>query len=455
MAGGLPFSDAEVELFARSVMRQDSVRETAAKHQASFPDRPRSEASISSYRSAPRVVARINALCDLLGDLPAETVRQVECNDTGDRLNVSTPKGLRLVKPALLLEKADIPYEVHGDKLQPLHYDIERVRLNEWPTTLKGADGQPIQVSNYQTTVRLTRRGDVHTLKAMEALIERAGKLSERVPRRTVAQPERPHLLEVCIPDLHVGKLAHSRESGADYDSHIARRRFEEALSDILDRAASYPISQVLFLVGSDLLHTDNDQATTYAGTPQDVDSRLHKIIETTYEMLIEGIRECSRIAPVVCKTVPGNHDRQQALHAGRYLQAWFANDDNVEVEVEPRTRKYHEWGKCLIGLAHGDQESPKDLPMIMAQELPQVWGRTEYREWHIGHVHHKREFQALAVDERTGVRVRHLSSLSRSDAWHTRRGYMAQQAAEGFVWCKDRGLQSIIHHTPDHWTQD
>ena len=454
MAGGRSYTPAEIDVIARSVMRQDSADQTYEVFCRAFPDTDRSRSSVCVYRSHDRTMARIHYLCDLLGGVDEQVVSgappQVESSESDGAITVSTPQGMRLVKPAVLLERADIPFEVHDGQIVPQHFSLDSCKLNEWPTTMKGPDGSPVQVANYQTTIKLRRTGDRPLLKAFQALIERAGELGPKVPARQYSTPDHPHLLEISIPDLHVGKLAHARESGQDYDSGIARRLFMAAVRDILDRSDRYEIEQVLFLVGSDLIHADNDMGTTYAGTPLDVDSRQHKVIETAYEMLVEAIGECARVAPVACKTIPGNHDRQEALAAGRFLQAWFRADANVEVESEPRTRKYHRYGDCFIGLAHGDEEKPKDLPLIMAQERPQEWGQTKYREWHLGHVHHKREIQALTVDEQTGVRVRHLPSLSRTDAWHARRGYMAQQAAEAFVWSASKGLQDIIHHTPE-----
>jgi hypothetical protein len=42
----------------------------------------------------------------------------------------------------------------------------------------------------------------------------------------------------------------------------------------LLKRTSTYPLAEILLVVGNDLLHTDSRSNTTTAGTPQDTDSR-------------------------------------------------------------------------------------------------------------------------------------------------------------------------------------
>ena len=79
---------------------------------------------------------------------------------------------------------------------------------------------------------------------------------------------------------------------------------------------------------------------------------------------------------------------------------------------------------------------------MIMAQENPTAWAMSYYREFHLGHLHHKKEGRFNATNELQGVMVRHMSSLSGTDSWHHKKGYIgARKSAEAFLWDKEKGL--------------
>jgi hypothetical protein len=66
---------------------------------------------------------------------------------------------------------------------------------------------------------------------------------------------------------------------------------------------------------------------------------------------------------------VPGNHDPQTSYFLAKVLEAWFKNAKDVEINTEPKPRKYFLYGVNLIGFAHGDDEPLRDLPSLMANE--------------------------------------------------------------------------------------
>jgi hypothetical protein len=111
--------------------------------------------------------------------------------------------------------------------------------------------------------------------------------------------------------------------------------------------------------------------------------------------------------------------------------------------------RKYVEWGNCLLGLTHGNEEKHGDLRHIMSEEAREAWARTVFREWHLGHLHHKKETHFQPLSEINGVMVRILSSLSATDAWHYLKGYLPLRAAQAFLWDKQDGMIAQFNHTP------
>jgi hypothetical protein len=261
-------------------------------------------------------------------------------------------------------------------------------------------------------------------------------KLSEPKVRKTAR-----HMLELAPVDLHVGKLAWGEETGSDYDIRTAETVFCDAVSDLLERASNFPLEAVTLIVGNDLLQSDNEQGTTTAGTQVDTDSRYIKSFRRARAINSWAIREAVKVAPVHVVVVPGNHDSLTAFHLGEVLEAEFHGAKNVTVDNRPRRRKYRRYGVNLIGWTHGNEEKQGDLPLIMAQECPEEWALTTWREFHVGHLHKARETRFTAGDSFNGVRVRILPALCAADAWHSWKGYVGEQrACEAYLWDRERG---------------
>lgn len=248
-----------------------------------------------------------------------------------------------------------------------------------------------------------------------------------------------PLMLEVPIVDLHLGKLAWKPESGENYDYKIADKRFSAVTDDVISRVFDRNFEKILYPIGQDFFHFDTINTTTTAGTPLDSDLRWQKLFVKGMEMLVKSIDSFAQIAPVHVLLVPGNHDRMTAFYAICFLQAWYRNVDHVTVDTDPKTRKYIEFGKNLIGYTHGDKEGRRIFGNMQV-ESPSAWGRTKYREWHTGHLHSE------VVKEEHGVIVRRLSSVTGPDAWHFESGYVGAIAKhQSFIWDKQRGLSEIL----------
>jgi len=250
----------------------------------------------------------------------------------------------------------------------------------------------------------------------------------------------RNNMLEVSIADLHMGKMSWAKESGEDYDSKIARQRFMFAVNDIISRTQNQKFEKIIFPIGNDLLNSDTINGTTTKGTILSNDSRWQKLFFDVTHLMIEGFDLLSQIAPVESFWIPGNHDQMSSYYVTNYLAAWYKNSKNVSVDISPTPRKYVEFGKCLIGFSHGSGDS-KRIPQLMQVEKPEEWGRTLYREFHLGDLHHE------IVLENGGLIIRRLSSLTAADDWHSEMGFLGSiQKAQAFVWNKERGLLEIIN---------
>jgi hypothetical protein len=130
-------------------------------------------------------------------------------------------------------------------------------------------------------------------------------------------------------------------------------------------------------------------------------------------------------------------------FHIGDALEMYFHGQSDVTIDNAPTSRKYFQYGKVMLMFCHGDREKRGDLAGIMAAEQPAMWGVTKFREAHIGHLHQTR------TEEKNGVRVRILPSISPPDAWHSEQGYVGNlRSAEGYIWNAEEGLIGQVFYT-------
>ena len=262
------------------------------------------------------------------------------------------------------------------------------------------------------------------------------------------------NLLEINIPDLHLGKQSWAEETGfKNYDLKIAVERFNTAIDEmIIEATANKNYEKVLFVVGNDLFNSDNayPYTQTTAGTPQQDDARWQKVFRTGRRLIIEAIYKLKQIAKVDVLVIPGNHDFQKSFYLGEVLEAKFENDPDVNINNSPRTRKYYKWGKCLLGFAHGNRKDEGEMRLLsnMKHECSKEWGETIYREWHCGDIHHYKELKQKGTSKNIdkyaedidGVMIKYLRTLMFSDEWEAKKGYISQKGAHMFCWNKEDG---------------
>lgn len=247
-------------------------------------------------------------------------------------------------------------------------------------------------------------------------------------------------MVEVPIVDLHFGKLSFSEDVYEPYNYNLAMDRFNYVIDDVIENVKHLNIEKIIFPIGSDFFHIDNVNRTTTAGTQQDCDLSPQLIFKYGVECLIDGINKLSQLAPVEVFCVNGNHDFLTSYHAICSLWCYYHNNENVYVNRDTSPRKYIEYGNSLIGFAHGDKEK-KRIEGIMQVEAREAWGRTIYKEFHLGHLHSEQ------VQETNGIIIRNLSSVTGTDLWHHNSGYVgAIKKSQTFVWDKKYGLKTIIN---------
>ena len=226
-------------------------------------------------------------------------------------------------------------------------------------------------------------------------------------------------------------------------------KRYLSTLETLLKRANGFTYNRILLPIGNDFFNSDNLNNTTTAGTPQDEDLRWQKTFKMGVKLLISAIDILKESGvPIDVLVIPGNHDFERSFYLGSVLEAWFNIDKQVNIDNSASPRKYYEFGEVLIGLSHGKYEKENSLPLLMATEQKEAWGRTTFHEFHLGHFHRKRNVKfavfdkAQVLSEDVGVTVRYLSSLTGTEEWHHKRGFVgSHKAGEAFVWNNKTGL--------------
>jgi hypothetical protein len=358
---------------------------------------------------------------------------------------ISSPVTDRIITVDKLLEMYNISLD---------HWDIEKQIINTWEIGAKTPDGSIATTPLFQVKVWLRSKIEIKELEEIrQEFIEDLKKVSPKIPK--IVPPYKPGdecLLEINIFDLHLGKMAWNEETGDNYNSSIAVKLFEDSISDFINNTQHLNIKRIVFPIGNDFFNSDKSHPfnSTTKGTPQEEDTRWQKTFRTGRKLLVDQITRLSEIAPIDVIMIPGNHDYERNFYLGDSLEGWFYNNPNVTVDNGPSPRKYYLYNNTLIGYTHGNEEKISDLPLLMAQEAPTLWASSKYREFHLGHMHHKKEIKYKSTEEYQGVIIRFMSSLSGTDSWHHRKGYVgSKKAAEAYIWDKDKGLKMNIIYAP------
>lgn len=337
--------------------------------------------------------------------------------------------------------------------------------VNKWDVTLINKNsGNPETIQNFQVKAILEKNieesRNILASEVFKKMLLNYEAPILYVPTSDVTDNLENNLLEISLFDLHIGKLAWHGETGENYDVKIASRRFMEAINKLINQASSFKFNRVLFPIGNDFFNSDNLNNTTTHGTPQEEDLRWKNSFSVGVKLLVDAIILLKQTGvPVDVLVIPGNHDFERSYYMGSYLDAWFRDDAQVNINNGASPRKYYKFGKVLLGFTHGSEEKETSLPMLMATDIDSkpVWSETVFHEWHLGHQHRKKGFKYTVnrdtmFNEEFGVIVRYLSSLTGTEEWHHRKGFLGSaKAGEAFIWNSSYGMKAHLNVNIDN----
>lgn len=239
--------------------------------------------------------------------------------------------------------------------------------------------------------------------------------------------------------DAHIDKIAFTG-TGQTIDYNVSI--FMETYVDLLKKVLRCSPETIVIPVGSDFFNANDDQNTTKRGTPQDVlvpSRESFRYGLALYRECIDRALEYDVQVEVV--VIEGNHDPDKTHYLGTSLEVIYENNEQVDINNDGLERKYLEFGENLIGFAHGNNQKKKvkELPLVMAEEQKQAWGRTSQRIFLLGDIHHKEEHQFMRTEDIIGCEVRFLRALTPTGKWEHDSGYIGiPKTAEAFVFYKD-----------------
>ena len=390
-----------------------------------------------------------------------ENIRYSQSGSTGEiDYKTSDEKHIKTLKQ--LLEATETDEKV---------WFVKDHTINKWDVTA-WKNGEPQTKQNFQVKARLQRKEEVFRgIQAMEVYKQMMFDFDNKTSTITTNKYDIANvnkwrdfenkggnnMFEISIFDLHMGKLAWCGETGENYDTKIATQRFLYSLETLLSYAKPFGFSKILLPVGSDFFNSDNMNNTTTKGTPQDEDLRWQKTFKVGVGLLVDGINYLKEKTgvPIDVMVIPGNHDFERSYYMGSFLEAWFNKDPNVSINNGASPRKYYRFGDVLLGFTHGNEEKEASLPQIMSTDIESKphWSETKFHEWHVGHIHRKRKVDYTVIDknrglnEDLGVTIRYMSSLTGTEEWHHKKGYVGQvKAADGFIWNSKKGFVAHLN---------
>jgi len=250
------------------------------------------------------------------------------------------------------------------------------------------------------------------------------------------------------IGDQHMGMLAWGKEcANGDYDLKIAEKLLRDAMDYLVCSAPR--AAHALIAVLGDFLHYDGQfPVTPTGGNMLDSDTRFPQMIRAairTIRYTIDRALEHHEKVHLIIEV--GNHDLYSSIFMMECLRAVYENEPRLTIDTSPRHYHYFQFGKVLVGTHHGHGAKLPDLPLIMATDVPEMWGATEHRYVWVGHVHHS---QKLGTKDYVGATVETFQVLAAQDAWHSQKGYRSKRSMKSITLHREFGEVSRNSVNPE-----
>lgn len=243
------------------------------------------------------------------------------------------------------------------------------------------------------------------------------------------------------LPDIHFGLLANEEETGNDSNTEIIAKRIHQSFDYLMQNTPDTQTALVVDL--GDFIHSSDDNNRTKSGHPLDVDTRHWRVIKIAFTVMRDVINKLlTKHNKVIFKGVGGNHSVNASYYLLLYLDACFANDPRVEVEVSPKLFQYYKHGRCLHAFNHGNEIKDKDLVETVLHDCRDMVSHVDFIYIHVGHWH-----TSKVVSTKLAKVIYH-GNLNTLDAWAYSKGFrnMFTFESECIIYSDTRGEISTIN---------
>lgn len=265
--------------------------------------------------------------------------------------------------------------------------------------------------------------------------------MSSELPRQApIPGPDMTHAQLANLytfTDSHVGMLAWHKENldrDGDWDLSIAERVLTGCFDYMVQAAPMAKVGIVAQL--GDFLHSDGMKAITpTSGHLLDQDGRFPKVVQTAIRILRKIVNfALTKHEVVVVLLAEGNHDLASSIWLRAMFKALYENEPRVQVIDSEMPYYVYQHGTTMLAWHHGHLAKKESLPLLFASQFPKVWGNTERRYIHTGHLHHVDE------KEHPGVHVIQHPTLAARDAYASRGGWISERQCRVITYHEELG---------------
>lgn len=228
----------------------------------------------------------------------------------------------------------------------------------------------------------------------------------------------------IIFGDAHLGMLSHAIETLAeDYDLKKGIEDITNAVDYLVDCAV--PSKHGWIINVGDWTHANDLSGVTPGGKNHlDVSARQPIVARASGALLRYAVdKMLTKFEEVTVVNARGNHDEDAAFALNMYLEAVYEKEPRVTIPDNTSKFQFLEFGNNLVGVNHGDKINAGKLAGVMTRMQAEAWGRTKFKRWWTGHIHHKQMFE-----HESGVTIESFHTLAPVDAWHSFSGYGAER---------------------------
>lgn len=255
-------------------------------------------------------------------------------------------------------------------------------------------------VPQYSITVKVKPKDDIN-VSELTSIINHDVK-KKRLKRTTGALKR---MLVIPLYDLHFG-----------INNYENMRPYLEELQTIIQ---AHPFEKIVIEVGGDTLHSDFLKKTQTVKNTQLDHVDTIKAWQDAAEF-VKGVIEpaIENSSTTELYAIGGNHDFSMQW---AFIEMIKARYPQLAVFNPGSYRQVFKYGKVGIMMAHGDTAKAR-LSELFANEYPECWSSSIWREVHFGHFHTE------VVKDNGGTMVRQFGTPKPSDGYEVKNGFTMGQ---------------------------